>query len=221
VYIPDAGDVHLCPGCLQSIAPIVSPLCPICGIPFATEEGIDHRCGPCLAHRPAYSAARAAFVFAGPIQELIHRFKYGHKTHLYRPLALMTATQLRDFAALAAADLMVPVPLHKKRLRWRSYNQAVLLAGVLAREWRVPLLRNVLQRTRWTAPQINLPAEERRQNVKGAFSVADPGCIAGRRIIVVDDVFTTGSTAEECARTLKKAGAAEVFVITIARALHD
>ncbi|WP_279342299.1 ComF family protein [Geotalea sp. SG265] len=220
MYIPNAGDVHLCTDCLRSVVPIDSPLCPQCGIPFVTEEGIDHPCGACISHPPAYAAARSAFVFEGSIQELIHRFKYGHKTHLYRPLALMVARQLRGFATLAAADLIIPVPLHKKRLRWRSYNQAVLLAGVLAKEWAIPLSRTALQRTRWTEPQINLAADQRRQNVQGAFSVSQPKTIAGRRIIVVDDVLTTGSTVEECTKVLKKAGAAEVFIVTVARALQ-
>jgi ComF family protein len=219
VFIPDAGDVHLCPRCLEQVTSICSPHCSVCGIPFATEDGIDHICGPCLAHAPSYHAARAAFVFAGPVQDLIHRFKYSHKTHLHRPLALMTARHLAAFAAGTAAELIVPVPLHKKRLRWRGYNQAVLLAAVLAKEWRLPVARSALQRTRWTEPQINLAADERQQNVKGAFAVVDPRAVLGRRIILVDDVFTTGSTVEECAKTLKKAGAAEVSIVTVARAL--
>ncbi|WP_041267047.1 ComF family protein [Geotalea daltonii] len=221
VYIPNAGDVHLCTSCLEQLHPVASPLCPICGVPFATEDGIDHRCGACSVRRPAYVAARAAFVFDGPIQELIHRFKYAHKTHLSRPLALMTARHLADFAGQTAADIVIPVPLHKKRLRWRSYNQAILLAAVLSKEWRIPLSRNALQRTRWTEPQINLAADERQQNVKGAFAVAEPERVADRRIILIDDVFTTGSTVEECAKTLKKAGAAEIFIITVARALSN
>lgn len=133
----------------------------------------------------------------------------------------MTAKQLADFARQTSADVVIPVPLHKKRLRWRSYNQAVLLATVLAKEWQLKLMRHNLRRIRWTEPQINLSANERLQNVKGAFTVTVPGSIAGRNIILVDDVFTTGSTVEECVKTLKKAGAEAVYVVTVARAFTD
>lgn len=218
-FIADAGDIHLCPGCQEKIIPLSSPLCPVCGVPFATENGIDHHCGPCRAHPPAYVAARAAVVFSGPVQELIHRFKYGHKVHLCRPLGLLTARQLAGFAAEAAADLVMPVPLHKKRLRWRGYNQAALLAGSLAKQWRLPLVRQNLCRVRWTEPQVNLAAGERELNVRGAFAVSNRNAVAGKRIILVDDVFTTGSTVAECARTLNRAGAEAVFIVTVARAV--
>ncbi len=218
-FIPDAGDIHLCAGCREKLVPVDSPLCPVCGVSFATGSGIDHLCGACLSHSPSYTAARAAYAFGGPVQELVHRFKYGHKVHLCRPLALLTATHLAGFAAQAAADMVIPVPLHKKRLRWRGYNQAVLLGGVLAKEWRLPLVRRNLCRVRWTEPQVSLAAAERVQNVRGAFAVTDAASVAGRRVILVDDVFTTGSTVEECARTLKRAGAEAVFVVTAARAV--
>ena len=216
-FIPDAGDIHLCAGCREKLIPLDSPLCPVCGVPFATENGINHLCGPCLSHPPAYTAARAALVFIGPVQDLVHRFKYGHKVHLCRPLGLLTAGHLAGFAAHVAADLVIPVPLHKKRLRWRGYNQAVLLGGILAKQWRLPLLRHNLRRVRWTEPQVNLAATERAENVRGAFAVTDKDAVVGKRVILVDDVFTTGSTVAECAKTLKCAGAEAVFVVTAAR----
>ncbi|ABQ28268.1 ComF family protein [Geotalea uraniireducens] len=216
-FIPDAGDIHLCAGCREKLIPLNSPLCLVCGVPFATENGIDHLCGPCLSHPPAYAAARAALVFSGPVQDLVHRFKYGHKVHLCRPLGLLTAGHLAGFAAHVAADLVIPVPLHKKRLRWRGYNQAVLLGGILAKQWRLPLLRHNLRRVRWTEPQVNLAATERAENVRGAFAVTDKDAVAGKRVILVDDVYTTGSTVAECAKTLKCAGAEAVFVVTAAR----
>jgi len=206
---------------LDRIETICSPLCSVCGIPFNTEEGIDHRCGACLSHHPAYTAARAAFVFTGPAQELIHRFKYGHKTHLDKPLALLTARSLENFIGKIEADLVIPVPLHKKRLRWRGYNQAVLLASVLAKKWEIPLTRDGMSRIRWTEPQINLSGDERRHNIKGAFAITKPGLITGKRVMLVDDVITTGSTVVECAKTLKKGGAAEVFVIAVARTVQS
>jgi ComF family protein len=114
--------------------------------------------------------------------------------------------------------VIVPVPLHVKRLRSRGFNQAVLLGELLAREWRLPLARRAMRRIRWTEPQINLSADERLHNVKGAFTVSDYAAVARKHVLLLDDILTTGSTAEECARVLKRAGAVEVTVITIARA---
>jgi len=113
---------------------------------------------------------------------------------------------------------IVPVPLHTRRLRQRGFNQAVLLGEILSRQWGVPLQRNNLQRSRWTEPQVNLTASARAENVKGAFTLAAPAKIAGKRILLVDDVYTTGSTVKECSRVLMAAGAAAVAVITVARA---
>lgn len=218
-FIDGAGEIHLCAGCREKIGAVQSPLCPVCGLPFATGNGIDHPCGHCLAARSAFDAARAATRFDGPVQELIHRFKYGNKVHLSRPLGLLTAEALSGFITAGGADWIVPVPLHRKRLRERGFNQAQLLGRVLAKQWRIPLSVNNLRRIRWTDPQIGLSADDRRRNVRGAFQVADPSQFRERRLVLVDDVYTTGSTAMECARTLKAAGAGEVLVVTVARAV--
>jgi ComF family protein len=218
-FIPEAGDLHLCSDCRSASPLIVSPHCMVCGLPLLTEGGIDHCCGGCIEEPPPFAAARAAVLFEGPVRELVHRFKYGKKVQHSRPLALLVARNLGEFVMANAADLIIPVPLHVKRLRQRGFNQAILLGKILSRMWRLPLSRNNLTRTRWTEPQINLTAAERRQNVRGAFAVKDPAAVEGRRIILVDDVYTTGSTVAECARTLKKAGAEAVFVVTVARAV--
>ncbi len=218
-FIHDAGELHLCPECLAGSPPIASPRCTVCGLPFLTEGGIDHPCGGCMDTPPQFAAARAAVLFEGPVRELVHRFKYGKKVQHSRPLALLAARELAGFAAESAADLVIPVPLHRKRLRQRGFNQAVLLGEVLGKQWRLPLARSALSRIRWTEPQVNLSAAERGANVRGAFAVRDPNAIEGRRIILVDDVYTTGSTVAECARTLKKGGAEAVFVVTVARAV--
>jgi len=217
-FIPDAGAIHLCATCMDASAPIRSPLCELCGEPFLTAGGSDHLCGGCLREPPRFTAARAAVLFNGPVRELIHSFKYYRRTQLCRPLGLLTARQLGPFVAAAAPDLVIPVPLHVKRLRQRGFNQAVLLGEILAREWHVPLSRRNLRRLRWTEPQISLAAAERAANVRGAFAVTDPAVLQGKRVILVDDVYTTGSTVAECARVLFKAEAAAVFVITVARA---
>jgi len=217
-FIPDAGALHICPACREQMPAVGHPLCPVCGIPFQ-GAGDDHPCGACLTAPPAFDAARAALVYEGPCRDLVHAFKYRNKTHLRRPLALLTMECLSGFVASRALDLIVPVPLHPRRLRSRGFNQAVLLGDLLAREWRLPLARRALRRIRWTEPQINLAAHERRENVKGAFAVADPSLVAEKRVLLVDDVLTTGSTAEECSRVLKRAGATEVTVVTVARAV--
>lgn len=217
-FIPDAGSLHVCPSCLEGMQTVSRPLCPVCGIPFA-GQGADHLCGACIVTPPSYDAARAALVYAGATRELIHTFKYNYKIHLRRPLALLTARRLAACVASFQPELLVPVPLHVKRLRSRGFNQAVLLGELLSREWGVPLKRRAMRRIRWTEPQISLSAAERRHNVKGAFSVADPALVAGKRVLLLDDVLTTGSTVEECSHMLRKAGAAQVLVITVARAV--
>ncbi|BCS55147.1 amidophosphoribosyltransferase [Geobacter sp. SVR] len=198
--------------------PVCHPCCSICGIPFH-GFGDDHPCSDCLTHAPGFDAARSALLYEGGGRELIHAFKYHYRTHLRRPLALLAVEQLSEFVALQTPDLIVPVPLHVRRLRSRGFNQAVLLAEPLAREWGLPLKRRLMRRVRWTRPQIELDAGERRANVRGAFAVDNPSQVTGKRILLVDDVFTTGSTVDECARVLKKAGACHVTVITMARAV--
>jgi ComF family protein len=219
-FIPDAGELHLCPACLAGSPPIVTPLCTVCGLPFLTEGGSDHPCGGCLGDPPPFAAARAAVLFDGPVRELVHRFKYGNKVLHARPLGLLAADRVSGPAKAFGGDLIIPVPLHVKRLRQRGFNQAVLLGALLAKKWRVPMSRDNLCRTRWTEPQINLSAAERRDNVRGAFSLRDADGVRDRRIILVDDVYTTGSTVIECAGILRKGGAAAVFVVTVARAVQ-
>ena len=199
---------------------VAHPLCQVCGIPFS-GAGEDHVCGACRQSAPDFYAARSALVYEGPCRDLVHAFKYHHKTHLRRPLALLAAGSLRDFVAACAPDLMVPVPLHIRRLRERGFNQAVLLGEIWAREWNLPLDRGAMRRIRWTEPQINLTAAQRRDNVKGAFGVRDTDAVRGRRVLLVDDVYTTGSTVKECAGVLKASGAREVAVVTVARAVES
>jgi ComF family protein len=220
MFLADPTTIHLCAGCQDKIAMIRSPLCPVCGVPFATENGIDHTCGHCLTTtRRPFATARAAARFEGPVQQLIHRFKYGKKAHLSRSLGLLTADALGDFQSTISADFIVPVPLHRRRLRERGFNQSQLLGQVLAKRWKIPLAVHNLRRLRWTEPQTGLSAAERERNIRGAFAVASPKRFRGKRLLLVDDVYTTGSTVMECAKTLYQAGAQEVHVITVARAV--
>lgn len=218
-FIPDAGDLHLCNECSEGVHPASSPYCTVCGMPFKTENGIDHTCGHCIIEPPPFAIARAAALYDGVIPDLVHSFKYSFKVHLRLPLALLIVRHLSPSILAMEPDLIVPVPLHRKRLRERGFNQALLLAETISRRWKRPLSRHNLQRIRWTEPQINLPAAERATNVRGAFAVTEPRDLKGKKIVLVDDVYTTGSTVKECARVLKKEGAAEVYVVTVARAV--
>lgn len=198
--------------------PIVAPMCVVCGIPFA-GAGDDHLCGSCSASPPRFDAARSALAYEGASRDLIHSFKYRNKTHLRRPLALLTMEILSEFIQSRRPDLIMPVPLHRKKVSSRGFNQAVLLGEILSQRLMIPLDRRNLRRIRWTEPQVNLAVHDRRTNVKGAFSIHEADLVNGRRVLLVDDVLTTGSTVEECGKVLKAAGAADVTVITVARAL--
>lgn len=215
-FIPNAGTLHICPDCRDQLPLVSSPLCSTCGIPF-TGTGGDHHCGVCLLHRPHFDTARAHFLYEGPIRDLIHSFKYSRNTHLRYPLALLTLEGLGNFLYDQRPHIIIPVPLHPSRLRQRGFNQAVLLGSTLSRRLSLPMLLDTLARIRQTEPQIELSAAERRLNVKGAFAVKKPERIAGKRILLLDDVMTTGSTMDECAKELKKAGAEMVIAATIAR----
>ncbi|MDD2732332.1 MAG: ComF family protein [Desulfuromonadaceae bacterium] len=215
-FIPNADTLHICQTCHDHLPLVSSPLCSRCGIPFI-GAGDDHRCSACSIQPPHFDAARAHFLYEGPIRDLIHAFKYNRHTYLRFPLALLALEGVSGVPTDHNLNLIVPVPLHRSRLRQRGFNQAVLLGNILSHRLALPMVPDALARTRATEPQIELSAAERRVNVKGAFSVKKPERVEGKRILLLDDVMTTGSTMDECAKELKKAGADVVIAITIAR----
>jgi ComF family protein len=159
----------------------------------------------------------AAGLYQEGLREAVHRFKFRGDLGLDRPLGELLAEALSGQAAPGwRPDLVVPVPLHRRRLAERTYNQSLLLARAVARSWRVPVPARLLLRTRATPPQQGLSAEERRRNLRGAFALRQP--LGGERVLLVDDVLTTGATARECARVLRDGGAGEVAVAVLARA---
>jgi ComF family protein len=213
----------LCGACWDAITRTAPPGCDRCGLPYKTFDptpaGIvlpgGPPCGACRADPPGWDWARAGAEYEGVVRDAIHAFKFRGKRALARPLAALIGEQwppaARDVAAL------VPVPLGRPRERERGFNQAVLLAERLARGLGVDVRPRWLVRTRDTQPQSDLGAAERRANVRGAFEArAD---VAGRHVVVVDDVLTTGATVAECARALRAAGAARVGVVAVARVL--
>ncbi len=225
VPLPIEADRRVCEPCLMRIERLSEPLCAKCGMPF-DERDPDRGgvCARCVQSPPRFRVARAAARYrasaedeAGTLASIVRRHKYGLNQSLGRALAECIGPEfpLRN----ADYDLVIPVPLHRARLRWRGFNQAALLAVEVARRLDCRLDMTNLIRTKPTAPQTAQDLETRRRNVRRAFAVKRPGAFAGRRVLLVDDVMTTGATADECARTLFAAGARAVDVFTLARAL--
>jgi len=215
------SSLALCKNCLQGISFIVSPLCPRCGMPFPAEEGGDHLCGQCLLEEKPYALARSVGRYEGTILTAIHKFKYHGKTGIGKALGGIMADFASGIWEMGTFDLIIPVPLHIKRLRERGFNQAVILARALSNRFHVPLDFSSLKRTRFTPPQVGLGRKERLANVKGAFSITTPRKIAGKKILLIDDVYTTGSTLVECSRVLLDANAEAVAILTAARATGE
>jgi ComF family protein len=197
----------------------VSPICSRCGLPFVSREGEDHTCSECLTERKYFRKARAFGIYQGALMEAIHQLKYGGKTSLSKPLSTLAKETFYRFWDASSTDLLLPVPLHIKRLRERGFNQTHLVNKKWARLEGIPFDGLTLSRSRWTEPQTSLARAERRKNVKGAFSLLHPDRVKGVRILLVDDVFTTGATVNECSKVLMKAGAESVDVLTLARAV--
>ncbi|MHB8769434.1 MAG: double zinc ribbon domain-containing protein [Syntrophales bacterium] len=210
-----------CPPCAEGIHLIRSPLCPRCGVPFPAGNGEDHLCGECLTGERPYAIARSLGLYEGTLLKAIHLFKYRGRIGIGEILGKMMA----DFAGgqwdMDVFSVVIPVPLHRKRLRERGFNQALILAREVAKRFSLPLEFMALSREVFTAPQVGLGRAERSKNVRKAFAVRKPDAIAGRRILLVDDVTTTGSTVSECAAVLKREDAETVAVLTLARALDD
>jgi ComF family protein len=210
----------LCGGCWDAIDRIVPPVCGPCGWPFPTFDpaAADRAgaCEACMREAPPFDVARAAAVFAGPLRDAVHALKFRGARGLARPLAALVL-ESPAAAALDGVDALVPVPLAPGRQRERGFNQATLIAERLGRARGVPVRSGWLRRQRPTLAQADLGAAERRRNVAGAFAAST--AVAGRCLVVVDDVFTTGATVAECARALRAGGARAVRVLTVARVL--
>jgi ComF family protein len=215
--VEQEAEAAVCPACKGQIAWVASPLCPCCGKVFGSREGPDHLCGPCQTAPPPYHRARAAALYEGPVATAITRFKFGRRLDCLPVLqSWLKRPPCREM--VAEADLVVPVPLHPRRLKARGFNQALLLAQAFPE---ATLGREVLVRLRHTIPQVGLNPKERRDNVRGAFAVAHPELVKDKTVLLLDDLYTTGATAQECARVLRRAGAREVNVLTVARVRYD
>jgi ComF family protein len=215
--VGETAAVAVCPECESLIKWVESPLCSRCGRMFADPGGADRDCGDCQTDPPPFARARAAAIYDDPVAQAITRFKFSRKM-AYLPVMQHWLQRPLCLELVEAADLLAPVPLHPKRIKHRGFNQALLLAQGFSG---VPVAREALVRTRPTAPQVGLNPKKRRDNVRGAFAVPDPGLVKGKNVLLMDDLFTTGSTVTECARVLRQAGARQVEVLTVARVSHD
>lgn len=209
----------LCPRCIQEINFITAPYCQKCGHPLETlpENGGKMLCGSCLSKkRTPFRLSRSAFRYDENSKHLVLAFKFHDKTDNASLLAKMMFVAGRDIFD-AGADVIIPVPLHYTRLIKRRYNQSALLGHELSRLCGLPADCRSLVKHRRTRPQVELRGRERLENVKGAFSVKRAEKIKGKRVVLIDDVLTTGTTLKECAYALKRAGAKSVDTLTVAR----
>jgi ComF family protein len=214
----------LCAACWAKVGWLAPPLCACCGLPFEFDPGVatgeEVRCAACLRDPPAFARARAVFRYDEASRNLILAFKHADRTHAAPAFGQWLARAGGEL--LQQADIVAPVPLHWLRLAWRRYNQAALIARCAADAADRRCVPDLLVRQRRTPSQGELGRAERRRNVRRAFAVPvrHAGAVRGARILLVDDVFTTGATVEECAKTLLAGGAAAVDVLTLARVVR-
>ncbi len=218
---PAGATGGLCAKCWQGAGFIEQPYCERLGTPFAFDSGQALISPAAFADPPVFDRARAAMRFGDVARDLVHLLKYGDRLDLVKPFGnWMTRAGAELFHE---ADALVPVPLHWTRLFQRRFNQSAELARAIARQSKVPVMDTALTRVRATPPQVGLARDERAKNVHGAFSI-DPAAKAklrNKRIVLVDDVLTTGATVNACARVLRRAGAARVDVLTLARVVDQ
>lgn len=202
-----AGNGVLCGPCAAELPPAPAPACPVCGL--ASPQG--ERCGLCLTHPPRFDATHAVFSYGFPVGNLVQALKFQARFEIAPFLSRALAERLPG----EPCDAILPVPLTRARLRERGFNQSALLAQPLARQLRLPLWRSVLIKEGQSGPQVGLDLEARRRNLRGAFRALQR--IDGARVLVIDDVMTSGATLDETAAALKAAGAVRVVNLVVAR----
>jgi len=215
------ADGNFCGACFQKLRMIDAPMCACCGIPFVIAVEADTRCPECLVSPPAFDTARAALVYDAVSAPLVTALKFHDQwVGLERYVAMMLRA---GKPLLDGADMLVPVPLHWRRLLRRKFNQSALLAYGLSRVTDIPCAPEMLQRTIYTKPQMRMTRKERLTNVKRAFAVPESAyeTLRNKVVVLVDDVVTTGATVNACAKALKKAGAKDVRVLALARTVKE
>ncbi|MGH7779763.1 MAG: ComF family protein [Candidatus Binataceae bacterium] len=215
---------RVCAECLARTEALPDPLCIVCGGPVESAASGQVRCARCIAHPPHFRHARAVARYRASAEDdprslpaMLRRHKYGFDQAAGRALAEYLDAEIP--IDRSDIDLIVPVPLHRRRLWWRGFNQAAMLAEEISRRVKIPFDATAIVRSRATDAQTSRDHDARRRNVRRAFAVARPARVKARAILLVDDVMTTGATADECARVLLEAGARSVDVFTLARVL--
>jgi ComF family protein len=212
-------DCGICDNCWQKVIAlkVLPPRCSSCGLPFHNfEESSEHLCGDCIQQMPPYAGARSFGHYTAELSRVIQELKFRGRRNLIGLLAPLLAGTFFDSWSREDFDLIVPIPLHPKRKRERGYNQSELLAASLARLIAIPYCQALL-RIRSTLPQVGLTDSQRLENVREAFHCSLPQRISQRRILIIDDVMTTGATVDNAAQALMDAGAWRVSVLTVAR----
>jgi ComF family protein len=217
----EQGQKGICSDCLSKIEWIEPPFCSLCGTPFASKEVEIHLCGACITKKKYFTMARALGFYEGSLKEAIHRWKYQEKTYLTPFFGERMAEGLYRYWDPKIFDLLIPVPLHTHRLRERGFNQALLLVKELSRRTGIPYRKRVLRKIRPTLPQVHLSGVERERGVRGSFDINGGEELEGKSILLVDDVYTTGATVNECSKVLMAGGADRVDVLTLAHAIKS
>jgi ComF family protein len=214
-----AAEGYVCAACAAQVKPVQPPWCECCGRPFPGQMAGPFVCGVCRETRLYFTSARSAVLFDGVAREIIHRYKYQQARWFESYLAERLVAVAAPALAGGGWDFLVPVPLHRVKLREREFNQAERLAARLSRATGIPLNAALLERVQNTPSQTRMTRDERAANVRNAFAIRKSAAVAGARLVLVDDVMTTGATVNACARILRRAGAGEVQVWTLSRGM--
>ncbi len=214
-----AAEGYVCAKCRARVRFIEPPFCERCGLPYPGDITTPFKCANCSDTKLYFSRARSAVTADGPVREVIHRYKYQSALWFEPFLAELLISRATPELVRDKFDLIVPVPLHPTRKREREFNQAERLAARLAAATAIPMKHNILRRVLHTRTQTLLSREQRTNNMRGAFAPGSSRRLNGARVVLVDDVFTTGATTNACARVLRSIGASEVCVWTVARGI--
>jgi competence protein ComFC len=213
------GEGYVCVNCWKEVRFITPPFCERCGLPYEGKITNAFECTNCREMDLHFSSARSAVVARGLVLDVIHRYKYSRALWFEPFLADLLVQEAKPVLEKSKWDLIVPIPLHRLKKREREFNQAERLANCLSRATKIPVNANLLERMEFTRTQTTLTRSERAANVRNAFRLRKKQRLDGKKIILLDDVLTTGATTSACAKVLQKAGAAEICVWTVARGL--
>jgi competence protein ComFC len=218
----EEGQRGFCSRCLSHIRWIEPPFCSVCGTPFASPDTGIHLCNGCMKIEKHFRTARALGYYENTLRECIHSWKYEGKTQFTRYFGRWMADGVQRYWGLAAAfDVIIAVPLQRDRLRQRGFNQSILLAREISRVTRIPYWKRAFEKSRPTPPQVALSGADRERALRGVFRVTKGSGLTGKSVLLLDDVYTTGATVNECAKELMAAGAKTVDVLTLAHAIKN